>query len=333
MNIGIYAPNWIGDAVLSLAFVNRCRIDFPQAHITIIAKTWVAAVFEHYPAVDEIIALPGSQLRGFAATTRTGLQFRETGLDQIYLLSDSLRSAYVAWLARSKQRTGFRGQFRAPFLTASIRPPKAIMHRSDRYLLLTGSSAHRKSASPGISLTDQERAWASDQLAGLGMTRPLAVFASSSAESRRVPVEKWMGFLRPFQAEGRELLFIGSSRERSLSELLIENLGAPAPITVCGDYGLRQSIALISQCDGAVAADSGLGHIAANLGLKTISLFGAGDPQITRPIGPRARVVFQSVHCSPCQKNVCHNRDEPLLCLSAISGAAVWEAYHALLGS
>ena len=42
-----------------------------------------------------------------------------------------------------------------------------------------------------------------------------------------------------------------------------------------------------------------------------------------------AAVISKAVHCSPCHKNACHNRDEPLLGLNAIPAKTVWESYHA----
>ncbi len=41
-------------------------------------------------------------------------------------------------------------------------------------------------------------------------------------------------------------------------------------------------------------------------------------------------VISEAVHCSPCQKNACPNRDEPLLCLNAVPAKTVWESYYAL---
>jgi ADP-heptose:LPS heptosyltransferase len=40
-----------------------------------------------------------------------------------------------------------------------------------------------------------------------------------------------------------------------------------------------------------VACDSGPGHLAALLGVPTLSLFGPGDPDAWAPVGPRTRVV------------------------------------------
>jgi hypothetical protein len=40
-----------------------------------------------------------------------------------------------------------------------------------------------------------------------------------------------------------------------------------------------------------IACDSGPGHLAAQLGVPTLSLFGRGDPERWSPVGPQARVV------------------------------------------
>lgn len=337
MRIGIYAPNWIGDAVLAIPFVNRCRHKFPAAHITLIAKAWVAAIYQQHPSVDEIITFEGSQLRGLRPTTRSGRRLARLELDRFYILSDSLRTAYLAWLARSPARIGFGGQFRSPFLTRPVPSPESALHRADRYLLLLDTTPAPAPATatastlPGITVTKEEARWAATALDRLGLERPLAVFPSSVAESRRVPLVKWVRFLTPHLEAGRQLLFIGSRQDRPASDDLIQRLGRSGAVaTVCGETTLRQSIALIAQCEGAIASDSGLGHIAANLGLKTVSIFGAGDPDITRPLGPRTAVVAEPVHCSPCRRNTCSNREEPLLCLTAIDDHAIVKAYDAL---
>ncbi len=337
MKVGIYAPNWIGDAVLAIPFVNRCRQKFPEAHITLIAKAWVAAIYEQHPSVDEIITLEGPQLRGLRPTTRSGRRLTRLELDRFYILSDSLRTAYLAWLARSPARIGFKGQFRSPLLTRAVPPPESVLHRADRYLRLldtatsTATAAATASTLPGITVTEEEARWAATEMDKRGLERPLAVFPSSVAESRRVPLVKWVKFLTPHLEAGRQLLFIGSRQDRPASDDLIQRLGRTGAVaTVCGETTLRQSIALMTQCEGAIASDSGLGHIAANLGLKTVSIFGAGDPDITHPLGPRTAVVAEPVHCSPCRRNTCHNREEPLLCLTAINDPAIVKAYDAL---
>ncbi|MFC1747054.1 glycosyltransferase family 9 protein, partial [Candidatus Neomarinimicrobiota bacterium] len=79
MNIAVYAPNWIGDAVMGLPFINACRAADPDMHLTVVAKDWVAPVYMGHPAVNRTIPLDRSALRGFAKTTQTGRSLARHG--------------------------------------------------------------------------------------------------------------------------------------------------------------------------------------------------------------------------------------------------------------
>ena len=331
MNLAIYSPNWIGDAVLALPFLAACRQRHPKARITIIAKAYVADIYRQHPAVDGIEALEPAALSGLWATAATGRRLKALSLDKIYLLSDSFRAAWMARLSGSRERIGYGGQGRGPLLTRIVAAPTPQGHRADRYLaLLEGGSPVAEPRTAGITLSASETAWAAEELDGLSLKEPLAVFTGSVAPARQVPLEKWAAFLKPFASAGKPLLLLGSDRDRDLARAVTGQLPAGSALSVCGDYTLRQSMALISRCQGALAADSGLGHVAANLGLATVSIFGSEDPRRTRPLGARTAVVRKPVHCSPCRKNICHNRDEPLLCLQAIADRRLWEAYGVL---
>lgn len=331
MKLAIYSPNWIGDAVLTMPFLNACRRRFPEAHITVAAKDWVAEVYRHHPAVDRLIELPSRALRGLGGVFAIGRRLRRDRPDRCYLLTDSLRSAAIARLSGSVERIGFRGQGRSPLLTEALAPPGGALHRSRRYLMLLKEAADAAlPEGPGLTLTIEEIAWATGELDRLGLARPLAVLPGSMAPARRIPAERWAGFLAPFAEAGQPLLMLGGNRDAETAREVVNRLPPASARSVCGDYSLRQSAALISRCQGALAADSGLGHVAASLQVPTVSVFGSEDPSMTRPLGLRTAVVRQPVHCSPCRKNDCHNRAAPLLCLSAIPARALWEAYASL---
>ena len=324
MNIGIFVPNWVGDAVMAFPFINVIRRECPNDRIIIIGRAWVTELFKHHPAVDEIISLTHS--RGPIGTTRAGLNLRKLNLGVTYLLSDSWRCAYLARLFASDCRIGFRGQWRSALLTRAEYRPRGPLHRSERYLRLIGSP--EIGLFDGLAISQEESAWGRAEMGNLGLKSPLAVFPSSVAQSRRVPINKWIEILTNSGRVEKEVLFFGSDREQDVAKALTEQLDSA--VSICGNYTLRKSVILISLCEGAIGTDSGLGHIAANLGLPTLSLFGAGDPAHTAPQGPRAKVVRTGVHCSPCRKNVCGNWKEPLLCLTSLDAKEVWETYSSL---
>jgi heptosyltransferase-2 len=92
---------------------------------------------------------------------------------------------------------------------------------------------------------------------------------------------------------------------------------------------LGQALALLDRLRLLVTNDSGLMHAAAALGTPTLAVFGSTNPAATSPLGPRVRVVYHPVDCSPCKKPVCPNGD--LKCLTAVSPEEVARAAGELL--
>ena len=57
MKILIRATNWIGDAVISLPAIRAVRQCYPRAELCILARPWVAAVYEGEPCINRILLL------------------------------------------------------------------------------------------------------------------------------------------------------------------------------------------------------------------------------------------------------------------------------------
>jgi ADP-heptose:LPS heptosyltransferase len=59
-------------------------------------------------------------------------------------------------------------------------------------------------------------------------------------------------------------------------------------------------IALLSICDACISNDSGPLHIAAALGIRTVSFFGPESPLLYGPRGEGHTVFYAGIYCSPC---------------------------------
>jgi len=326
MKIGVYSPNWIGDAVMALPFIHHLKEKNPESKIIIICRDWVAAVYENHPEIDQIIKLSRSEIKGFFAIRRTGKSFQLLDLDIFYTLTDSFRSAAILKWSNAKIRIGFKSQMRSIFLTDVIEKPKEKMHRSIKYLTLINFKT-KANSSTGITLTSKEIKWANEELINMDLEFPLALFPFSVAPSRSIPnkkIKEW------FNESNQSILIFGSERDAVLANSLIDECAGIKLINLCGKYTMRESMALISVCQFALASDSGLGHISASLGIPTISVFGAGDSEMTKPIGKRTFVINKNVYCSPCRKNICMNTKDHLYCFNEIFQIDVKEAIQSL---
>ena len=77
-NILIRGTNWIGDAVMTLPAVRAIRNTFPEARIAILAKPWVAEIFNLCPDVDEVIVFQSPGIHsGIAGKLRLAKELLE----------------------------------------------------------------------------------------------------------------------------------------------------------------------------------------------------------------------------------------------------------------
>jgi len=326
MKTAVYAPNWVGDAVMAFPFISDIFVE-TGAPVTIICKSWVAPVFEHHPMVSEIISFGIEDMSGTINLRKSGKKLKPLEIESIYLLSDSFRSAFLAWHSGAKNRIGFKAQGRSFLLTESKPKPNHTEHRSERYRYLGSGTSGGGSGSKGISLSESEKVWSANELDKLGISSAIGLCPFSVAESRTFPNELILDICRSIQ---KPLLIFGGENDREKAAALLNQLDGKDVKSICGEYNLRKSIALLSRCSGVIASDSGLGHIAANLGLPTVSVFGAGKKEETRPLGGKTAVLDAEVSCSPCLKNDCENRENPLDCLKQISTEEILSALDSL---
>src|SRR5262245_40269354 len=121
MNLAVFLPNWVGDAVMATPALRALRGHFPTAKIIGVLKPYVAGVLEGAPWLDEHIFLsadgPRDQ-RWLAAASR----LRRARVDLAVLFPNSFRSALVAQLGRCRRRVGYARYGRALLLTDRLRP-------------------------------------------------------------------------------------------------------------------------------------------------------------------------------------------------------------------
>ena len=117
-----------------------------------------------------------------------------------------------------------------------------------------------------------------------------------------------------------QYLVFGSENDTINAEKLMSECGGVTIKSICGNYDLRKSIALISACKYSLATDSGLGHVSTALGIPTVSFFGIGVESHTAPKG-KNNVVIK--HCSPCFGESCTIQNKNRSCIKEISRSEI----------
>jgi len=124
MKILVRAPNWIGDAVLSIAALRELRRLNPHDHITVLSRAWVARVFEEPGIVDRVWTIPddsfvsgrGPRLRP-PALIALARRLKAERYDRAVLFQNAQEAAVLALGAGIPDRIGYAGDWRRLMLT------------------------------------------------------------------------------------------------------------------------------------------------------------------------------------------------------------------------
>jgi len=333
-NILVRATNWVGDAVMSLPALRALRQRFPQAHIAILAKPWVADLYRREPICDELIPYTAKTVSEKWAAARA---LRSHGFDTAILLQNAFEAAAIAYVAGIPQRIGYARDGRGFLLTHAIPVPKrGEIPRHERFYYL--ELLHRagildslpESDSIGLETAPIARAAGLNRFLELGLGDVVIGVSPGAAygTAKRWLPERFAEAANQLAKElGASVAIFGSKDERELCASVGASIAAPVK-NFAGETTLAEFIDLAAACRVYLTNDSGAMHIASALGVPTVAVFGATDDQTTGPTGPLAKVVREVVECSPCLKRECPIDHR---CMTRVGAARVAEVALDLL--
>lgn len=315
----VRAPNHLGDLVLALPAL---------------ALAGAGAVVVRRPLVPllEMARLPGRLIpldRGLGPLLQAAHAVRQGHYRRGVLLTPSLSSALLFRLAGVANRRGTATDGRSLLLTDAMDPKQlSAVHRASGYLALVGGELPTTPPLPRLSATPA----ALDRWRSLapGVVAPIGVFPGSNASSRRWAPQQFRELVQRLSALGHRTVIFGGPGERELTA----QVAGSESLDLGGQTDLPMLAAGLTSCRLLVTNDSGPMHLAAALGTVTVSLWGAGDPRETGPLGPGHLLLRHAeLPCVPCRANTCPRKGPGTMlpeaereCLQLISVEEVLEA-------
>jgi heptosyltransferase-2 len=249
-------------------------------------------------------------LRGLIAAIRAD------AFDAAALLTNSLRSALVAWLARIPRRAGYARDGRGWLLTDRLRPlrrngafvPTPITPYYAAIVERLGAPAPDLRLRLGVTPAQEAAARALREHYGIGGERRYAVVnpgAAFGAAKCWLP-ERFAAVCRGLR-RGLDLtpVIVGGPGEHALMRAVAEKAGGEAVCCVSPGTTLGSLKGLIRDASVLVCNDSGPRHYGVAFGVPTVTIFGPTDQRWT-DTGYNGEVKLQAaVDCGPCQLRTC----------------------------
>lgn len=323
MNVLIVRPDGIGDVILSLPVATQLRRLIPDVRIGFLTSPVVGPLLDQHPDVDEVRSIrltdPLMELR------HAFLQ----GVDVAVFLKPFRRVMWAAWLARVPIRiaTGYRWYSLLANRRIYEHRSEFSKHESEYNVeMLRGLGLNpQKVQPPALFMTEHERAIGSSYWEDL--PGPRVVIHPGGFSARRWRPEYYRDLALESAQAGYGVILTGSESEKKQFEA---NAPLPTPIPAqimncMGQLSLRHLMAVIGSAHAVVSGATGPAHIAAALGIPTVSLF---DPRRNnlpvrwKPLGTGIVLRPDVPTCDKCIGEACSYWD----CLDRLTVSKVMAA-------
>lgn len=337
----IVVPNWVGDVVLASPVLAAVRDHFPSARITLLLRRYLADVVDGGDWHDQLRFWPDAKADGGPA----GLwwlvaEMRKQQFDAALLLTNSFKSALVAYLAGARRRVGYAREYRGWMLTDQLAPLKRGGKFVPTPMFGYYAAIAERIGCPvidgrlrlGVTPAQEAAGTALQTHYGLGPGVRYAVInpgAAFGAAKCWLP-ERFAEVCDQIEHRlGWRAVIVGGPSEFALMRRIAEQCRKP-PI-VCANPGTTLGSLKVIIRDAAllVCNDTGPRHYGNAFGVPTVTIFGPTHQEWTDTGYAGERKLQIKVPCGPCQLRVCPldhacmKRITPEMVMAAVERIAV----------
>ena len=328
----------MGSILLATPMVRALRQAYPDVRIGFLTLVSNRELVERLNLFDDVYLLRTDSATHFAADAfQNFLKLRQARYDVTIDLEFFAKfSTIMTFLVGSPVRIGYflRQMWRGDLLTHQIyyNPYKHITEVFGSMAAPLGVTVADYTVSePFITAADEQAASSLLDDRGLADGAPYIVMnvnVSDLSLERRWPAQSFQeltqGLLRHFDDK---IVFIGAKDDQAQVSQVVSGCDAgSAIVNLAGATSLGALMAVIKRSRFFIGNDSGPLHLAAALGIPTVSFFGPETPLLYGPQGDRHLIFHEDIYCSPCL-NVFNAKTAPCagdnLCMKSIAPGKV----------
>lgn len=301
----------IGDVLLATPSIKLLAEKFPQAEIHVLTEKKCAPVLENNPDIDMIWPIDKRELTSLPKELAYYWKVARQGFDIVIDFQQLPRCRWVVGFSRARIRlSGLAPWYNRWLYTHQVDPPEnyAAMYKAG---ILAPLGIVWNNNRPRLYLSQAEKRWAAEYLAGLGLTGQdilVSVDSTHRRQTRRWPGEYFAKTLAmTAQAEPRLkfLLLYGPGEKDDVAELAKMSGLPPTRAILTEDMlSLRQMGACINMADLHFGTCSAPRHMA--VAVDTPSLVVRGSTSVAWDFpSPEHKSVALRLKCQPCNHNHC----------------------------
>lgn len=260
----------IGDAVMTTPVLQTLHRLYPNALIDMVVDRRSKELFTHCPYIGELYEKDKhSFLRGAPELI---FRLRKKNFQLIV----DLRTDALAFFLRAEKK-----------LTKRNTDPRA-QHAVEQHMsVLDSLSANSGAAECCLWIGINDIRHAQQVLGSYAGKKILCIAPGANSPGKIWGAQNYRELLDNIIEQFDCVLLLGSREDADAAKLLCADTGNFI-INLCGETTLLQAAAFLKHASLFIGNDSGLGHMAAAMGVPTCTLFGPGNPDRYHPWGERS---------------------------------------------
>lgn len=309
MHLLVIRTSAMGDVALTVPVIKGLREQYPDLAVTMLILPEYRSFFSNIGNLDFILPDFKNKYRGLRGIIKLFFEIRKHGgIDHIIDLHDVLRSKILSFLFRTvgvQVSVIDKGRKQKKDITRG-RNKVRLKHTVERYCSVFADAGFEVKPVTGMVIIPLEESLAKTRILFTGNTGITYIGVAPYAKHalKTWPEKNMIGLLEMLEKNHKvKFMFFGGHEE--LSMLMALNKIFSGSELIAGGYSLNEELAIMSRLSFMIAMDSSNMHMAALVGTKVISIWGATDPVTgfgpwLQPDDFSIRIPAEDLTCRPC---------------------------------
>ena len=272
----------MGDVAMTVPVLRALVAQHPEVKITVVSRVFYKPIFKNIPNVNFFSAHVHHRHKGLLGLFRLYKDLKSKGITEIADLHSVMRSKIIRMLfSISGKKTAFvdKGRAEKAALTrAENKIFKPLSTMFERYATVFEQLGFSLDLSNPVFPPKQKLDAEIIDLIGENYQKLIGIAPFAQYDSKVYPLDLMQQVIDKLASTKTHkiLLFGGGKKEIELLDSISKD--KENVLVVAGQLKFKQELRLISNLDVMLSMDSGNAHLAAILGVKVITLWGATHP-------------------------------------------------------
>jgi len=306
----------IGDVILTLPVLSALKDSFPGAIMDVVVGPRPEQVFKKDPRVRRV----------FVYDKHAGLKDKKAFVKKLkaerYDMAVDMKTSLLPILIGARYRTGLFSRYKS-----------GAVHKRSIHLerLRPFGITYREQKNIYIDSESRKKIESLLRDSGIGNTDVIiGICPGSKSHLKQWRVEGFIDVINSvLKNPKRKVVLIGDASEAKISKEIASQVRLPGLLDLTGKTSLSELFALVEKFNLLLTGDSASMHIASDLGVRVVAIFGPTDPEEYGPKGAKDRVIQKNLECSPCKKAQCKYGTQE--CMYSINAEEVLKAINLTL--